>query len=46
MVEGLGKLMCDGGDGYNCMGRYDPHGMLTVLLLACHGELAEVDVRC
>ena len=36
------KFMCDGDDGYNCMGLYDLHGRLTVLLLTCHGELAEV----
>ena len=39
---GLGKFMCDGGDGYNCMGLYDLHGRLMVSLLACPGELAEV----
>lgn len=41
-VAGLGKFMCDGGDGYNCMGPYDLHGRLTVSLLACPGELAQV----
>ena len=38
----LGKFMCDEEDGYNCMGRYDIHGGLTVSLLACPGELAEL----
>lgn len=43
-MEGLGKLMCDGGDGYNCMGRCDLHGRRMVSLLACLGEFTEVDV--
>lgn len=44
MVWRSDKFMCDGGGGYNYMGR-DLHGRLTVSLLACPGELAEVDVR-
>ena len=39
---GLGKFMCDGDDGYNCMGRYDLHDGHMVSPLPCHGELAAV----
>ena len=44
MVQRSDKFMCDGGGGYNYMGR-DLHGRLTVSLSTCHGELAKVDVR-
>ena len=36
------KFMCDGDDGYNCMGLYDLHDRLIVSLLACPGEFAQV----
>ena len=42
MVKGSDEFKCYDDTGYNCMGRYNLHGRLTVSLLACFGELTEV----